>query len=197
MVWRLHRSAARLQAERVDLQQLMQAHGPGSQGAMLMFLAAPCALPVPGVGTLLGWAILALAWAMWRGHAFDQLPERVARVSMPRIWARRVLGLLVRVYATSGRLSRPRWQPMACTQRQFWLPWLVAWLAFLIILPIPFGNVLPAISLILMGIGLVFLDGLLVVAGAAVAALATAFPLSLGVAAMIWGPAVVRAWLPA
>jgi hypothetical protein len=196
MSWRLRRAAARLREERVELRELVQAHGPGGQGAMMMLLAAPCVLPVPGVGSVLGWGLVALAWAMWCGQNLDRLPDRVARVSMPSRWARRVLVFLARVYAAASRLSRSRMASLASLGTRSWMPLMVAWLAFLIILPIPFGNILPAMSLMLLGVGLVFFDGLLVVAAVAAAALATLFPVTLGVVAVVWGTEALGFLMP-
>ena len=196
MAWRLRRAAVRLNSERVELKHLLEAHGPGSHGTMLMLLAAPCVLPVPGVGSVLGLGIVAMAWAMWCGRGTVGLPDRVASLSMPRIWARRVLALLARVHAASALLSRPRLGHVAAIGLRTWIPLMVAWLAVLIILPIPFGNVMPALALMLLGIGLVFVDGLLIVAAAAAAGLATAFPVALGVAAVVWGPEALGFLMP-
>jgi hypothetical protein len=196
MSWRLRRAAVRLQSERVELQHLLEAHGPGSQGTMMLLLAAPCVLPVPGVGSVLGWGLVALAWAMWCGRNLECLPERVARVTLPRSWARRVLALLARVYGLSARLSRPRLSHLAQLGTGTWMPLMVAWLAFLIILPIPFGNVLPALALMLLGIGLVFVDGLLIAAAVGAAGLATLFPAALGVAAVVWGTEALGFLMP-
>lgn len=179
LAWRLRRAAVRLQAERVDLQHLMDVHGPGGHGTLLLLLAAPCVLPVPGVGTVLGLGIVALAWAMWCGRAGDALPDRVARLTLPRLWARRVLAFLARVHGAAARWARPRMSGVARAGRRTWIPLLVAWMAFLIILPIPFGNILPALSLILLGVGLSFRDGLLMLASTVAAALATALPLAM------------------
>jgi hypothetical protein len=45
-------------------------------------------------------------------------------------------------------------------------------MALIVVMPIPFGNVLPALALMLIGLGLVFRDGVAVVLGLAMAALA-------------------------
>jgi hypothetical protein len=121
MPWRLRRAAVSLKAERVAVHDLLLAHGPGGQGALLMLLAAPCVLPVPGVGTVLGIGIAAVAWAMWCGQAADCLPQRVASLSMPQRWARRVLAFLARVYAAAGRVSRPRWGGVATAGLRSWI----------------------------------------------------------------------------
>jgi hypothetical protein len=196
MAWRLRRAAVRLDTERVAVEHLMRAHGPGGQGALLMLLSAPCVLPVPGVGTVLGLGIVALAWAMWGGREVDGLPQRVARQTMPRLWARRVLALLARVHTASAVLARPRWNPVVTTGMRSWVPLIVAWLAFLIILPIPFGNVLPALALMVLGVGLVARDGVLVATSAVAAGLATAFPVALFGAGAVWGADALGRFLP-
>lgn len=196
MAWRLRRAAVRLNEERIAIDQLLRAHGPGGQGALLMLLAAPCVLPVPGVGTVLGLGIVALAWAMWCGREVDGLPDRVAKLTMPRLWARRVLALLARVHLWSALLARPRWSQVVAAGLRTWIPCVVAWLAFLIILPIPFGNVLPALALMLLGVGLLARDGVLVAAAVATAGAATAFPVALALGAAMWGTHALDALLP-
>jgi hypothetical protein len=195
--WRLRRAAVRLGAERIAVEQLLQAHGAGSQGALLMLLAAPCVLPVPGVGSVLGLGIAMLAWTMWCGRDLQTLPERVSRLTMPRIWARRVLALLARVHALAAAVARPRWEGVIRTGSRSWIPAMVAWLAFLIILPLPLGNVLPALALMLLGVGLLARDGTWVTASAAVAAVATAYPAALVMAGAAWGGEALSRLLPA
>lgn len=194
--WRLRRAAVRLSSERIAVDELLQAHGAGSQGALLMLLAAPCVLPVPGVGSVLGLGIAMLAWTMWRGRDLEALPERVARLTMPRIWARRVLALLARVHALAASVARPRWAAVIHTGSRSWIPPVVAWLAFLIILPLPLGNVLPALALMVLGIGLVSRDGIWVAVSAAVSAVATAYPAALVMAGAAWGGEALSRLLP-
>lgn len=180
---RLRHAADRLQGERVAIATLADAHGPAAQGTLLVLLAVPCMLPVPGSGTVLGLGLLALAVAMWRGHE-TALPRRVADFEMPRPTARRALHLMSRFYAAAGRVSRERWSAVAHARRGSWVAAVVALMAVLIVLPIPFGNVLPALSLMLFGLGLAFRDGLAVAAGGVMAGLATAF--AGGLAAGAW-----------
>ena len=179
---RLRAASTSLEGERVAIATLAEAHGPAAQGTLLVLLAVPCMLPVPGSGTVLGLGLLALAWAMWHGRE-TLLPARVAAFEMPRGTAQRTLGLMARFYAAAGRFSRERWAAVAHARRRSWLAAVVALMAFLIVLPIPFGNVLPALSLVLFGIGLAFRDGLAVLAGGAMALLALAFAVGLGLGA--------------
>jgi len=54
IVQRLRDAAAAIQDKRVSIRAMAQAHGPEAQGTLLLLLAMPCLLPVPGVGTVLG-----------------------------------------------------------------------------------------------------------------------------------------------
>ena len=87
---------------------MAHAHGPEAQGTLLLLMAMPCLLPVPGVGTVLGLGIAALAVAMWRGHCAPCLPQRVAELELPRHWAQRVLVGLASAYAVAGRHAKAR-----------------------------------------------------------------------------------------
>jgi hypothetical protein len=64
----LREAAASLQTERVTVPGLLQAHGLAARGSLLLLLAVPCLLPIPGMGTVLGLGVLAMAVALWRGQ---------------------------------------------------------------------------------------------------------------------------------
>lgn len=186
IVQRLKAAADAIAGERVSMQTLAEAHGPAAQGTWLLMMAVPCLLPVPGVGTVLGMGLLALAVTMWRGQCADGLPARVATLEMSSTWARRVLKFLASAYGLAGRVARERLGPLAQADERGWLAATVAVMAVLLVLPIPFGNLLPALALMLLGLGRVFRDGLLVALGLGTAALALASTVSLGLLAWHW-----------
>ena len=64
-----------------------------------------------------------------------------------------------------------------------------------IFLPIPLGNVLPAIAIVLLGLGLALQDGLSVLAGWFVSLLALTYTLALVVGAWVWLIAPIRDWM--
>lgn len=188
LAFRLRRAAARLEGEQVALGTLADAHGSAARGTLLVLTALPCMLPVPGTGTVLGLGLVALAFAMWRGQDAGVLPARVAAFRLPRPAAQRVLRLAASFYARAGRWSRTRWPALL---ESAWLAPLlalfIAVMALLIVLPIPFGNVLPALAVIAVGIGLAFRDGLAVAAGAATGVLAVGLTAGLGAGTWLLG----------
>jgi hypothetical protein len=191
---RLRDAADALTGEPVALSHLAEVHGNAARGTLLVLLSVPCVLPVPGVGNVLGLGLLLMALAMWRGQSSHQLPSRVAGWQMPSHWAQRVLGLLARFYSLAGRWSRERWLHLV-DGPQGWLAPKVGLMGALIFLPIPFGNVLPALALSLLGLGLVFRDGLAVLLSMLAGGVAVAYTATLGVLAWKWGLVPLLQWL--
>jgi hypothetical protein len=193
---RLQQAADALTGERVRLAQLAEVHGSATQGTLLVLLSVPCMLPVPGVGSVLGLGLAMLAWALWCGRVAGQLPPRVAALELSTPWARRVLGLLARFYAMADRCARARLVHLAEPRPGSWQAAKAGLMAVLIVLPIPFGNVLPALALMLLGLGLVFRDGVAVLLSSLLATAAVLCTVGLVVACWVWGVAPLMRWLP-
>lgn len=194
IVQRLREAAAALPDERVSIQVMARAHGPEAHGTLLLLMAAPCLLPVPGVGTVLGLGMAALAVAMWRDHSEICLPRRVAELELSRHWARRVLGLLASTYAVAGRHAKARLNRLASAGRRSWAAVAVGMMAVIVVLPIPFGNVLPALATMLIGLGLVFRDGVAVLLGLTTAGVALLVTAGLVLMAWAWGSEWITRW---
>lgn len=195
IVQRLRDAAATIGDDRVSMRALAQAHGPDAHGTLLLLLAMPCLLPVPGVGTVLGVGIAALAVAMWRGQGAPCLPQRVAELELPGHWAQRVLDGLATAYAMAGRHARARLGPLAGPGWRLAHAAVVGLMALIVVMPIPFGNVLPALALTLIGLGLVFRDGLAVVLGLLGAGVALGATAGLVLLAWTWGSDWVGHWV--
>ncbi|HET9642196.1 MAG TPA: exopolysaccharide biosynthesis protein [Burkholderiaceae bacterium] len=188
---RLKRAAEHLHADRVPLKHLAEAHGTKAQATLLVLLALPAMLPVSGISLLLAVGIAGLAVAMWNGREDACMPHAVATLELPGDRARRVLRLLAACYDWASRVCRSRWTRLTDGIAARRLSAVVGLMAVLIVLPIPFGNVLPALALVLFGLGLAFRDGMAVVAGMVTALLGTAFCVSVGLAVWVYG----REWL--
>lgn len=162
------RAAARaLPEEPLSLQQLFRLHGRSGAGALLVVLAVPCLLPVPGTGSLMSVGLFALAWMIWRYFPRVVMPRRVGRFTLSAPMARRALNALAWIYDQASRFLRPRMGWWVQSRHRVWLAPLVALMAVVIFLPIPLGNIFPAVALLLIGLGLVFEDGLALLVGAA------------------------------
>jgi hypothetical protein len=67
-------------------------------------------------------------------------------------------------------------------------------MAFIVILPIPLGNLLPALAMMLIGLGLVFRDGVVAVLGMITAVLAFFVTAGLVLMAWVYGSEWILRW---
>jgi hypothetical protein len=170
---RLRDTAGQLPPGPVSLSTLAEAHGGAWQASLLVLLAAPCLLPIPGVGSVLSLGLAVLGLLLCCAHRAE-LPPRLGRLSLPHEGVSRSLNLLARFYDFIHRITRPRMTLLAGPGARWWLGPMTLTMAALIFLPIPFGNVLPAVSLMLAGVALAARDGLLMLASMSVGAGAVA-----------------------
>jgi hypothetical protein len=191
---RLEHHAAELDDQPITLGALAQAHGPALPGSLLVLVSAPCALPIPGIGNVLGVTMMIMALAMWRGEDWTVLPSRVARLEMSARAARWVLRLLARVYRLAGRWSRERLCHLTVLQRRTLLAPKVALMGVVIFLPLPFGNVLPALAVVVLGVGIAFRDGLAVLSAAGLALASVAYAAAVAAGAWAWIVEPLIAW---
>ncbi len=191
---RLERHAAELDDQPITLGALASAHGPALPGSLLVLVAAPCALPIPGVGNVLGVTMMMMALAMWRGKDWTVLPSRVARLELSARAARWVLRLLAHVYRLAGRWSCERLSHLTALQRRTWLAPKIALMGAVIFLPLPFGNVLPALAVVALGVGVAFRDGLAVLAAASLAVASVAYAAAVAAGSWTWVVEPLIAW---
>ena len=193
---RLARQEPSADALRLNLHGLVGLHGDASVAVLLMLMATLTVLPVAGAGTVLSFGLLALAWAWARGQEAFELPPRLGALSLNERWTRRCLGALAWTYALARRCLRPRWTFWSHRHtRTLWGGW-IALMAAIIFLPLPLGNVLPSLSLMLLSLGWMFRDGVALILSTVLGAAAVAYTVSLGhVATALLQRA--WAWLPA
>lgn len=153
------------QGQPVSLGELLARVGSGAHGFALLLLSVPEALPLPlpSASAVLGLPLVIIsAHLAWFGDD-ARLPSRVRNRVLPA-W---LLGSLrTRVAHVLGRAERhthPRWQRLA--GREHVLGLVCLYLSILLLLPIPFFNVPPALCLVLLAWGMVQRDGLVVAAG--------------------------------
>jgi hypothetical protein len=161
----------------LSLFDLLRLHGEDSAAVLLLVLAVLCVIPVGGVGTLLSFAIMAIAWRWHRGPSPHLLPEKLGRVTLSEVWSRRCLHFLSWLYEKADILLSPRWSALSHrTTYAWWSAW-IALMGVLILLPLPFGNILPSLSLVLLSLGWMFRDGLALLLSTAVGTGAIGFAL--------------------
>ena len=158
---------ARGEAPKVTLGEIVDAFGERGFGALILIIALISLFPwPPGSKAILSVPIILLAlelafqrnrvwlpgWTLSRGLPRQTFAQALARVRKAILWVE--------------RLSRPR------------MPWLTGevadvvtgltcvFLAVMMALPVPFGDLLPGVTLILLGLGVMQRDGVAILLGA-------------------------------
>ncbi|MGD9835612.1 MAG: exopolysaccharide biosynthesis protein [Piscinibacter sp.] len=160
--------------ERIAVADLLDALGDRALAALLFVFALPNVLPMPpGTSAILGAPMLFLAAQM----AFNMkawLPALIARRSMARsdflTMVERVSPWLER----AEKLMKPRLTPLAVGAMESVVGAVCLLMSLAVFLPIPLGNMLPALAICLLAMGILERDGLWVLAGLATAVAAGA-----------------------
>jgi hypothetical protein len=154
----------------VRLGDLIDRTADRGYGLLLMVLGLPMLVPFlpPGSSTLVGPIYAAFAVQMLRGSNRPWMPNRFRNAVLARRTVRtlRLRGLpLIR---TVERFSRPRglWVSERLMLRAVGV--MVLLMGLILVSPLPFLNTLPAVSVMLIGMGLLNRDALFVLAGMAV-----------------------------
>ncbi len=150
---------------RISIGLLLKALDDRALAALVLIFALPNAIPMPpGTSSVLGTPLvfltaqLALARSPW-------LPKFIANRSVSRPDFAAVVVRLAPWLARAEKLLKPRllWMTSSIGERFIGLVCLC--LSVVLVLPIPFGNMLPAAAICLMALGLLERDGLWMIAG--------------------------------
>jgi hypothetical protein len=170
--------------ERILVSDLVSALGERAVAAFILLFALPNVLPVPpGTSFVLGAPLLLFTAQAALGKP-PWLPQTFARRSMPRVRFAEVLNRLQPWLARVDGLLQPRLQALvrpACVRL---IGALCVVLALILFLPIPLGNIPPAVAISMLALGILERDGLWVLGGIAIA---------LASIALAWSVALVLA----
>lgn len=158
--------------ERVSVRDLIDALGDRALGALMFLFAFPNVLPVPpGTSAVLGTPLVFLAAQLMFGRR-PWLPAVVSRRSMAHadfvLLVRRIAPWLKR----GERMLRPRLGWLALPPMEYLLGAVCLLLALVLALPIPLGNILPALAISVLALAILERDGLWVLYGLGLALVA-------------------------
>jgi hypothetical protein len=168
--------------ERIAVGDLLDALGDRAIGALLFVFAVPNVLPMPpGMSAVLGAPLLFLAAQLTFGMR-PWLPAVISKRSMSRNDFHGMVGRVIPWLERAERLLRPRARALALPPVEYGVGLVCLLLAVVLTLPIPMGNMLPALSISLFALGLLARDGWAIAAG-----LAAAVVSAVVVSGVIWG----------
>jgi hypothetical protein len=158
----------------ITIDDVRDAMGDRAFGVLLFLLAVPNALPVnpPGVSTVLGIPILFLALQMMLGFPAPWLPRALRQRSMTRESFARAMSVALPWIRRVERLLRPRLAALASRPAERLIGLVCFMLALVLAMPIPFGNMPPAVAICVLALAMLEKDGLAVLAGMTVAVVA-------------------------
>lgn len=165
-LWAILRALARdTSRERISVGDLLETMRDRAFGALMFIFAFPNILPTPpGTSTVLGVPLVFLTAQMMFGRT-PWLPKFIAERSMLRKDFAAMTERAVPWLARAEKLLRPRMIQLARPPAEYAIGAICFMLAVILLLPIPLGNMLPALAICLFSLGVLGRDGLWIIGG--------------------------------
>lgn len=175
---------------RISVADIMEATGARAISALILLFAAPNVLPTPpGTSSILGMPLVYLTAQLMLGR----LPWLPKFISERSIYRADFIGMMDRaapILARAEKLLKPRLSLLISAPAERVVGTICFILAMILLLPIPLGNMLPALAICLFAFGILEKDGLWIIAGGIVSAAALVI-----VSGVIWAGVKMAAFL--
>jgi hypothetical protein len=157
--------------QRIGIGELVGAMQDRAFGVLMFIFAIPNVLPTPpGVSSVLGAPLVLLALQLALGRSAPWLPQFIARRSLPAAEFGAVVRKVVPWIARAERLLKPRLGLLARPPAERLIGLVCLVLAIVLFLPIPLGNMLPALAISIFSLAILERDGVAVLIGYVLAA---------------------------
>lgn len=155
---------------RISIAELTQMFGGRAIGALLFVFGLACMLPLPpGATTIFGFPLVLLAPQLIIGASAPWLPARVKAQTVATADLRKGLPRLIWALRKVEAVSKPRLVVLLNPLGERLIGVVCLALALVLILPIPGGNILPAMAVAVLAFALIQRDGLIALVGYALA----------------------------
>jgi len=170
------REIAAGEGERVTFRDILTVLRHRAFGFTLLIFALPCCLPMPpGIPTVCGAALVIIALNLIAARQRLWLPGAIAAKSVARADLQRLVDRAVPYLERLERVCKPRLPIVTEPVGKILIGLVILMLGFIMILPIPFlGNIPPGFAATFIAIGMTERDGLIVLIGLVVSAVAVA-----------------------
>ncbi|MCY1665586.1 exopolysaccharide biosynthesis protein [Rhizobium sp. SL86] len=154
--------------ERIQVADLLAAMKDRAFGALIFIFAMPNVLPTPpGTSAILGIPLLFLAAQMALGQT-PWLPKLIAGRSMLRSDFAVMVAKASPWIARAERMLKPRLTTLSTPAAERLIGCFCLVLALVLAMPIPLGNMLPALALCIIAFGILERDGVWISIGVAI-----------------------------
>jgi len=148
--------------ERVSVGELVDKLDSRAHGVLLLVLALPMCVPnIPGISTIFGFLMLAPAIQLLFGSKRLWLPRRARAWDVDCNAMRRTFGLAIPPLRRVEHLIKPRWSRLTRFPATVLVGLQTLIMAIILILPIPFANWPPGMTVAITAIALLQRDGVL------------------------------------
>ena len=145
-------------------------------GVLLLVLALPnlVPIPVPGISAMLGAPLILVTFQLMLGLKTPFLPKFIVRRSIKHTHLQSVCTRILPYMEKLERVITPRLNFLVRPPADRLIALLCVVLSLMIMLPIPFANALPALSISFFAIAILQRDGLFVIFGIIIALISAA-----------------------
>lgn len=164
----LEKLTAELNGKCLTVNDLLTALGKRSFGFIILLFSIPNALPVaiiPGFSALCGIIVLLTGLQMIFARPVLWLPYFIGKKVIPTSQFITAIQKSMPYLKKIERWVRPRWPVFSSTLGERVLGLIISFLALLLMLPIPFSNMVLGLLISISAIGLIEGDGLMILVG--------------------------------
>ncbi len=156
--------AARARGRDVTVGEILHALKDRGFGVFMILFALPNAV-IPGISFILGAPVALLALQLAVGREEVWLPEFMRRQKLSASVFETIAARVEKFLLWIEKRSMPRWCSVVTGPGERFVGLYIAVVAGFLMMPIPFGNGLPAFGIALMAVGLIEKDGKAAVIG--------------------------------
>jgi hypothetical protein len=157
------RVAQENQGGSITVGRLLEALSDRSFGVIIILFALPNAI-IP-VAWVLGTPILLLAIQLMIGRQKPWLPEFMSRQEISRETFGRIASYVVKYLSMMEQWLKPRWNWLTTDLAERVIGLWLTFLVLVLLVPVPFGNALPAFGISIIAAGLIEKDGAAILVG--------------------------------
>lgn len=160
----LQKFLEKYQGDEIRLRDLFNELGDRAFGTTLLICALPEALPLPiaGISAFVAMPLMLLSGQLVLGFEQPWLPDWIVDQPFKKEHCEMVISAAIPFLEQLEQFVEPRLPFFTSAEAERGVGVILFFLSFIIALPIPFGNMLPAIIIVLICLGLIEKDGLII-----------------------------------
>lgn len=150
--------------EEIRVREILAKLDKRAFGILMFILAAPNCIPnIPGISTVFGLLLIAPALQMIFGAKQVWLPSQISELKINTATLRIGIDKAIPILEKVEKFVKPRLEFLSEKPFTFIMGIQVLIIAGILILPIPFANLIPGFCIAIMALGIIQRDGLLII----------------------------------